>query len=157
MLGSFFYLYSKFLLMKYIPVFLIFITVLSCKTVAKKNAKANNDKVTQNDTIKISNPDIEYDIIIIEPGFNAWLQTVAKPKGFYSKTYLENKNYQYTVEWNNRVNQPQRFDSNLYEMYIDYLQNVDYGYDVNYQLYNYFVYFQNRYQQNLLGGRIPTN
>ncbi len=46
---------------------------------------------------------------------------------------------------------------NLYELQIDYQSNIDYGYDVNYKLYNYFVYFQNRYKQNLLGGRIPPN
>ena len=63
----------------------------------------------------------------------------------------------YVTTWNSRVLQPQRFNPNLYEMQIDYKANIDYGYDVNYQLYNYFVYFQNRYKQNLLGGRIPPN
>ncbi|WP_289045752.1 DUF6146 family protein [uncultured Olleya sp.] len=119
----------------------------------------NTDKgVAQvGDTITLSSQETEYDIIIIEPGFNAWLNSIAQPEGYYSQQYLENKNLFYVNEWNSRVRQPQRFSPSLYELNIDYQSNIDYGYEVNYKLYNYFVYFQNRYKQNLLGGRIPLN
>ena len=30
-------------------------------------------------------------------------------------------------------------------------QGIDYGYDVNYKLYNYFIYFQLTYKQQLTG------
>ena len=70
---------------------------------------------------------------------------------------LENKNIFYVQAWNDRVLQPQRFSPNLYEMQINYQQSIDYGYEVNYKLYNYFIYFQNKYKQNLLGGRVPVN
>jgi len=50
--------------------------------------------------------------------------------------------------------QPQRFDPNLYELQIDYQQGIDYGYEVNYKLYNYFIYFQLTYKQRL-GPFIP--
>ncbi|WP_044397675.1 DUF6146 family protein [Lacinutrix sp. Hel_I_90] len=109
------------------------------------------------DTLKISSDQLEYDIIIIEPGFNTWLITIAKPEGFYTQNYLETKNIRYVQEWNSRVLQPGRFNDNLYELQINYRQGVDYGYDVNYKLYNYFIYFQNTYNQNLLGGRVPQN
>jgi hypothetical protein len=49
-------------------------------------------------------------------------------------------------EWN-RVLQPS-LQWNLYEMTINYNQNIDYGYEVNYLIYNYMVYFQNTYKQN---------
>ena len=39
----------------------------------------------------------------------------------------------------------------LYEMQIDYQNNINYGYEVNYILYNYFVYFQQKYKQKLGG------
>ncbi|WP_397362816.1 DUF6146 family protein [Olleya sp. R77988] len=134
----------------------IVLIAFSCGT-NKKTTKADQSSAQVGDTITISNDETEYDIIIIEPGFSNWLSTTAKPKGFYSQQYLENKNTFYVTAWNNRVLQPQRYNSNLYEMQIDYRQGIDYGYDVNYQLYNYFVYFQNRYRQNLLGGRVPPN
>ncbi len=109
------------------------------------------------DTITISSNQTEYDIIIIEPRYNTWLKTVAKPEGYFTQQYLENKNKFYVSEWNSRVLQPQRYNSNLYELQIDYRSDIDYGYDVNYKLYNYFIFFQNRYNQNLLGGHVPPN
>lgn len=116
-------------------------------TKTTKNEKAGNQKLS--DTITITNEELEYEIIIIEPGFNYWLASQARPEGFYSQQYLENRNYQYVIEWNLRVNQPSRFNPNLYELRIDYQNNIDYGYEVNYKLYNYFIYFQRTYNQRL--------
>ena len=45
--------------------------------------------------------------------------------------------------------QPHRFNPQLYELQIDYEPNIDYGYEVNYMLYNYFIYFQIKYKQRL--------
>ena len=36
-------------------------------------------------------------------------------------------------------------------MQIDYQAHIDYGYEVNYKLYNYFIYFQIQYKQRLAG------
>lgn len=132
----------------------IILIVYSCTT-SKKTVEADNSSAKIGDTIKITSDKTEYEIIIIEPGFNVWLNTTARPEGFYNQTYLENKNIFYVQAWNNRVLQPQRYNPNLYEMQIDYRQNIDYGYELNYKLYNYFIYFQNKYNQNLLGGRVP--
>lgn len=137
----------------------IMIIVFSCNSTKKTtNGEFNKKPLAQaGDTIKLSNDALEYDIIIIEPGYNRWLQSMAKPEGFYTQSYLETRNSRYVQEWNSRVLKPNRFNSNLYELQIDYRQGIDYGYDVNYKLYNYFIYFQNTYNQNLLGGRIPQN
>ena len=103
------------------------------------------------DTVRIANDEIEYEIIIIEPGFNSWLVSTARPEGYYSQQFMESRNYQYVVEWNNRVLQPQRYNPNLYELQINYDPSIDYGYEVNYKLYNYFIYFQLTYDQRLAG------
>ena len=58
------------------------------------------------------------------------------------------------MNWNNRVVQPQLWNPNLYELPIDYDPSIDYGYEVNYKLYNYFIYFQRKYNQRL-GPFIP--
>lgn len=123
----------------------------SSKTVISTKNTQEQNNVVANDTVKIENDDLEYEIIIIEPGFNTWLASTAKPEGYYSQGYLENKNIIYVNEWNNRVLQPQLYDPNLYEMQIDYQQGIDYGYEVNYKLYNYFIYFQLQYKQQLAG------
>ncbi|MFD1162996.1 MULTISPECIES: DUF6146 family protein [Hwangdonia] len=127
--------------------------LIGCNS-SKKIPSSNNEvtnKVTQNDTVKIANNELEYEIIIIEPGFNFWLASRAKPEGYYSQQFLENRNYLYVTEWNSRVMQPQRFNPDLYELRIDYQPGIDYGYDVNYKLYNYFIYFQLTYKQQLAG------
>ena len=105
----------------------------------------------EQDTTKIANEETEYEILIIDPGFNAWLASIARPRGYYGQSFLESRNRIYVMEWNQRVLQPMRFDPSLYEMQINYDYNTDYGYEVNYQLYNYFIYFQRKYNQRLSG------
>lgn len=127
--------------------------ILSCNTskhtTLKQDEKSENLKL--NDTLSISNDELEYEIIIIEPGFNFWVASTAKPEGYYSQQYMESRNIIYVNEWNSRAMQPQRFNPNLYEMQIDYQPGIDYGYEVNYKLYNYFIYFQLTYKQQLAG------
>lgn len=136
---------------KLIYILLVFLFIFNCNT-SKTTASIKDERLEslkKNDTVKIANEEIEYEILIIEPGFNFWLASRAKQRGFYSQSFLESRNYQNVIEWNQRVNQPQRFDPNLYELQIDYQNGIDYGYEVNYVLYNYFVYFQLTYKQRL--------
>ncbi|KJD32764.1 hypothetical protein PW52_14880 [Tamlana sedimentorum] len=125
--------------------------IFNCNTqkrpISSKSKRLQNIK--DNDTVKISSDKVEYEIIIIEPGYNYWLASTARPEGYYSQQFMESRNYQYVIEWNSRVLQPSRFSPNLYELQIDYQPNIDYGYEVNYKLYNYFIYFQLKYNQRL--------
>ncbi len=134
-----------------------FVSCISTEKLPEKQDPIQDKKIISSDTLKISDSELEHDIIIIEPGYNSWLASKAKPKGFYNQMHLENNNLKLVREWNARVLEPQKYSANLYEAQIFYNQKINYGYDVNYKLFNYFVYFQNRYKQNLLGGRIPTN
>lgn len=128
---------------------IIAISILSCKTSDKTMASSEAINSVEQDTIRIADEDSDYEIIIIEPGFNSWLAGRAKPRGFYSQQFLENRNAQYVVAWNNRVLDPTNYNSRLYEMQIDYNTTLDYGYEVNYLLYYYFIYFQMNYDQQL--------
>jgi hypothetical protein len=124
---------------------------VACNTSKSKSVIDESLPLKNNDTVRISNNELEYEVIIIEPGFNTWLETRARPKSFYSKSFLEKKNIKYVVEWNYRALNPLKFNPNLYEMQINYQQGIDYGFEVNYILYNYFIYFQNKYKQQLAG------
>lgn len=104
---------------------------------------------TEGDTVRIANEETAYEIIIIDPGFYTWLNSIARPEGYYSQSFLENRNILMVMEWNRRVLQPSIFNPNLYELQINYENNIDYGYEVNYKLYNYFIYFQRKYNQRL--------
>jgi len=132
-------------------ILLICLGAISCNTAKKANTNKDMISNVEEDTVKIANEDLEYEIIIIEPGFNTWLLSIAKPEGYYSQSFLETRNQMLVSEWNSRVLQPHRYNPSLYEMRIDYDPNIDYGYEVNYKLYNYFIYFQITHKQQLTG------
>ena len=141
--------------------FVALITVSSCTGTKKAADISDKEQVDisdkekmaftqqEGDTVRIASDSTEYEIIIIEPGFYTWLQSIARPEGYYSQTYLENRNQILVINWNQRALQPLRYGGDLYQMQINYDVNIDYGYEVNYKLYNYFIYFQRKYNQRL--------
>lgn len=132
-------------------VVLIVSVLVGCKTSKSGFTETKKPATSINDTVRIANEELEYEVIIIDPGFSTWLNTMSLPRGYYSQSYLESKNQLYVSEWNNRVMQPLRYNPNLYEMTINYDPAVNYGYEVNYLIYNYMIYFQNKYKQRLFG------
>lgn len=129
---------------------LLALFIYSCGSGRSRDLK---DKDVTNDTVRIANDSLEYEIIIIEPGFNLFINSVARPRGYHTQSYLENKNQFLVTEYNTRVMQPQTYDPNLYINQINYDPNIDYGYEVNYLLYNYFVFFSRHYNQRF---SVPT-
>ena len=134
-----------------IYILIILFTIIACSTNSTAIKEPANKNLAVNDTVRIANDSLEYEVIIIDNGFSFWLASRALPRSYYTQSYLENKNQFYVTEWNNRVLQPQRYNPNLYEMTIDYDPNINYGFEVNYLIYNYMVYFQNTYKQKLGG------
>lgn len=131
---------------------LIGLFIYSCSSTRDRDMQAGENMV-QNDTVRIANDSLEYEIIIIDPGFSYFLNAIARPEGYYSLSYLENKNRFLVTDYNQRVRQPFRYDPSIYEMEINYDPNIDYGYEVNYKLYNYFVYLSRKYNQRF---SVPT-
>lgn len=138
-----------------IYILLILLTILACKTT--KSAVSNSEKfvAAKNDTIRIANDSLQYEVIIIDAGFSTWLASRAYPRNYHSQSYLENKNRVYINEWNSRAMQTMSYNPNLYGMSINYDSNINYGYEVNYLIYNYMIYFQNTFNQKLFGN-VPS-
>ncbi|MFD2518653.1 DUF6146 family protein [Salinimicrobium flavum] len=128
------------------------IFIYSCSSTKERNMNGS-DQMNQGDTVRIANDTLEYEILIIDPGFSYFLNAVAHPEGYYSQSYLENKNRFLVNDYNQRVRMPNRYDPNIYELEINYDPNIDYGYEVNYKLYNYFVYLSRKYNQRF---SVPT-
>lgn len=124
---------------------LISVIALSCGG-PRKTLTAKTE--ARNDTVRIANDSLEYEIIIIDPGFTTWLNTVARPRQYYGQSYLEARNRVWVIEWNRRTRLPMQF-GDMYLMEIDYRPDVNYGYEVNYLLFNYLVYFQQTNGQRL--------
>ncbi len=144
---------KKYLFVTVTVALLSVVVLASCSGSKKMTDVSDKEKMVfqekEEDTVEIASDKTEYEIIIIEPGFNTWLLSIAKPEGYYSQPFLENRNQIYVINWNQRVLQPLRYNPNLYEMQINYEQHIDYGYEVNYKLYNYFIYFQRKYGERL--------
>jgi len=137
----------------YIILLPLFVFFAACSSTKDRINISQNEKdifkAAIEDTVTIENEESNYEIIIIDPGFNRWLRSIAHPRGYYSQEFLENRNRIYVIEWNNRAIMPTVYDPLLYELQINYDPYTDYGYEVNYQLYNYFIYFQRKYKQRL--------
>lgn len=136
---------SNTLMMKNIIISgILFAIIASC---ASNTTNKNNNKEEQ--PVVIKNDSLEYEIMIIDQGFNLYLNTIARPSGYHTQAYLENRNRFFVPAWNARVNNPIRFNPTIYENNIDYDSNIDYGYDVNYKLFNYFKFAEQKYNMVL--------
>lgn len=118
--------------------------IASCSSTKKT---ATQETTASQEAVRIANDSLEYEIIIMDIGFETYLNTIAKPMNFYSQEYYESKNQFYVTEWNIRAQNPLRYRSDIYENQIDYDSHVDYGLEVNYKLYNYFKFVEYKYKQ----------
>lgn len=138
---------------KYFFFFLFFSLIyVNCKSLTYDN-KIKADK---EEPVVIANDSLAYEIIIIDPGFTNFLNAIAQPEGFYSQNYLESRNRAWVLTWNERARNTLQSNPTIYENIIDYQPTIDYGYEVNYKLFNYFLFAQKKYRMSL-GGGFRTN
>ncbi|MDX6747577.1 DUF6146 family protein [Polaribacter sp. PL03] len=131
------------------------ISIIICVTILFWSCAATsikNTKTIKEEPVVIANDSLEYEITIIDPGFTAYLAGVAQPEGFYSKNYMEARNRSWVISWNQRAQNPSNYNQNIYENIIDFQSTINYGYEVNYKLFNYFLFAQRKYKMNLGGG-----
>jgi hypothetical protein len=134
--------------MKKLYIILAILLAVQLTGYSQKNKERGKLKV-MSDTIAVDS--VEYEIIIIDPGFDSWL-TTRPSMNYYSQNYYENKNRFYVTEWNYRHDNPIRF-GDLYDTRIDYDFSTNYGLELNYKLYNYFIYFEETNHVKLVGLR----
>ena len=85
---------------------------------------------------------VEYSLVIIEPGYETYLIT-QPPMQFYPEHYYKNWNNRYVQEWNHRYRTgPQK---EIYENFIDYDYFTEYGIELEYRLYYFFQFFEDKY------------
>lgn len=128
-----------------LSIVLIFLLIISCNSFL--NTTSTTKDPLPEHAVRIANDSLEYEIIIIDIGFEAYLNSIARPASFYSQQYYETRNRLYVTEWNIRFQNPGNYDTSIYENRIDYNFNIDYGLDVNYKLYNYFKFVEYKYNQ----------
>ena len=130
------------------PIFFILSVTLFLACGSYSNSTSKNT-IIKEDPVVIANEALQYEIIIIDIGFTSYLNSIARPMSFHSQTYLQNRNRVYVAVWNNRAQNSQRYNSNIYENVIEYDSNVDYGLEVNYKLFWYFKFAEQKYKMKL--------
>lgn len=116
----------------------IFLLTLNCapQQTGPKDGKTVALKPEKND-------DGEWDLEVLDPQWNYFLNAVAKPMGMYTESYLKTKNNFLVSEWNSYY-YARKFP-NIIENPIDYDSQENYGLKFEYKLYQVFAFVQWRY------------
>ena len=82
----------------------------------------------------------QYDVVIIDPGFNNWFETTWNPAIDHSEKYYDQWNDQYVSAWNYKASHMGYSD--YFDSSINYDPATDYGMEVSRKLYYYFRYVE---------------
>ena len=97
----------------------------------------------------------EYELIVFDPTFETWFMENFSPAKDHTNEYYQSWNAQYVSDWNYHYMAGHM--RNVFENYIDYDNSVDYGINLNRELYYYFRYVETYLKvQILLVGRKYT-
>jgi len=133
--------------MKKLFIFL-FALVLSAWANANHSDVYQSKVSSQPDSVAIAPGDsTEYELIVFDPGFNSWFISNRKPMWYHENSYYRNKNNFYTVYWNLRV--LENMHRPPYDFEIDYDPKIDYGVELNWQLFWYYKYLEHKYNITL--------
>ena len=92
----------------------------------------------------------EYELIVFDPPFETWYLTNYSLAKDHSYEYYHSWNIQYVSDWNYHYMAGHM--PGVFENYIDYDNNVDYGIDLNRKLYYYFRYVETYLKVPVLTG-----
>ena len=99
-----------------------------------------NVMITSENIIPPREDKTEYQIDIIDPGFNTWFLTQWNMAEDNSYKFYDTWNDRYVQAWNFKATNP-RYGS-FFTSTIDYDINEDYGLEVSRKLYYYFNYVE---------------
>ena len=106
----------------------------------KASAKPDSLAITKGDST-------EYELIVFDPGFHSWFISNRKPVWYHENDFYRTKNSFHTTYWNIRVHE--NMHRPPYDFEIAYDPTVDYGIEVNWQLFWYFKYLGQKYNIRL--------
>ncbi len=129
--------------MKKLVIFLFALTV-SAGANAFQSDVCQNKVASKPDSVAIAQGDSTgCELIVMDPGFNSWFISHRKPIWYHEKEYYHSKNTFYAINWNIRV--LDNMHRPPYDFEIDYDQKIDYGVDLEWQLFWYFKYMEQKY------------
>jgi hypothetical protein len=123
-----------------VSLLLVFLLFYACGVQRESTVPANDNSV------EIAAPDsdtTEYEVVIFDPDFDIWFATNSRPISYYDEGYLKNWNERLVQQWNSFSSSRGRFDCRPMT-YLDYDSSIDYGKELNYRLFYYFRFMQER-------------
>ncbi|MBL6450015.1 hypothetical protein JMN32_27120 [Fulvivirga sp. 29W222] len=126
--------------MRLLTLTLAIFIISGCKSYQSTSTKSQGSNILS----KAQNQD-EYELTIIDPGFDRWFSVNRKPVNYHTLSFYEQQNARYVRAWNEKVGQQGHYNTVNYpfENRINYDSSIDYGLELNYMLYNYFQYIEN--------------
>ena len=125
-----------------LKLFIVILTFVIHTSISLANNFAVVPDSIKNKGLKIdiaSTDSVEYELLVFDTQYETFL-LMQPPVNFYDEKYYKIWNNQYVNEWNYRYNNPSLTD--LYETYIDYDEQKEYGIKLEYRLYYFFRYFE---------------
>ena len=113
---------------------LVLVVVLACST--QKGAIKVNSHVAD----EIAEDSVEYDIETFDSKFETWYQMHKSPALNRSQQYYESWNKRYVTAWN--YNAMTGRHNNFFETIVGYDPTIDYGFELNHELFHYFQYVE---------------
>jgi hypothetical protein len=110
-------------------------------------------KVQDENLIDITRHEEEYELIVLDPGFDTWFMTTWSPAKDRSKEYYAHWNQRYVTEWNYKAARPH--SSKFFDSMIQYDPTVDYGMGIERKLYYYFRWVDTKLGIPILSTRPP--
>ena len=98
-------------------------------------------KTEVNNGVEIMAEDsVEYEMETFDSKFETWYQLHKTPSQYRSQQYYEGWNQRYVNAWNQNARVPQK--SWFFEPIVGYDPTIDYGFELNHELFYYFQYVE---------------
>jgi len=107
-------------------------------------------KIEKTDGEEMPADSVEYEMETFDTNFETWYQLQKSPARYRMQSYYESWNRQYVAAWNTRS--MDRRTGFVFETIIGYEPVVDYGFELNHELFYYFQYVENVLKVKILQG-----
>jgi hypothetical protein len=114
-------------------VLIVFFAACSSQKGIVKVAPVSDEEMTEDS--------LEYNLETFDNKFETWYLLHNSPAMYRSQSYYESWNRQYVSAWNIKAMSPGR--NGFFEPVVGYEPSVDYGFELNHELFYYFQYVEN--------------
>lgn len=105
------------------------------------SSQKNAVQVNKSEVEVTAEDSTEYDVETFDGKFESWYEFYKTPSTYRSQQYYETWNRQYVSAWNARCASPSRRWN--FEPVVGYNPSEDYGFELNHELFHYFMYVEN--------------